>query len=643
MADFKTVTVETDLLILGGGMAACGAAVEAAYWASQNGLKVTLVDKAAVDRSGAVAMGLSAINQYVGLRDGANTIKDYVNYVRNDLMGITREDLVANIARHVDSSVHLFEKWGLPIWKDEKGAYVHEGRWQLMINGESYKVIVAEAAKNALRETGVGEIYERIFIVGPIMDGERCAGAVGFSIRENTFYVFKSKATLVAMGGAVHVFKPRSSGEGMGRAWYPPWNSGSSAYFTLKAGAEMTCQEVRFIPVRFKDAYGPVGAWFLLFKSRATNSEGGNYMETRRPELEKWGPYGRVKPVPANLRNYLGMLDVMEGKGPIHMRTEEAIQKIAEGLKDDPKAYKKKMKELESEAWEDFLDMTISQALLWASTNLQPEERSSEIAAAEPYFIGSHSGASGAWISGPEDLQTEETKSEYFWGYAHMSTVPGLFCAGDASGASSHKFSSGSHAEGRIAAKAAIKFIVEHNTLPEVTPAALDALKAEILKPVDTYEEFKNTTTDPEINPHYIKPRMFMFRLQKIMDEYAGGITAQFTTNEVLLKRGLELLDFLKEDADKLAASNLHELMRCWENVHRMWQAEAHVRTVLFRQETRWPGYYVRADKPGIDEKNWTVFANCRFDPKTGKWETMARPIKYIFSQQPKAPALVGK
>ena len=61
-------------------------------------------------------------------------------------------------------------------------------------------------------------------------------------------------------------------------------------------------------------------------------------------------------------------------------------------------------------------------------------------------------------MSGPEDLQTDETRSDYFWGYANMSTVKGLFCAGDASGASSHKFSSGSHAEGRIAAKAAIKF-----------------------------------------------------------------------------------------------------------------------------------------------------------------------------------------
>ncbi len=631
MANFENVVVETDLLILGGGMSACGASVEAAYWAKQNGLKVTLVDKAAMDRSGAVAMGLSAINQYVGLKDGKNSVKDYVDYVRNDLMGVTREDLVANIARHVDSTVHLFEKWGLPIWKDEQGSYVHEGRWQLMINGESYKVIVAEAAKNALLQSGVGQIFERIFIVGPILDGDRIAGAVGFSVRENKFYTFKAKAVLTSMGGAVHVFKPRSAGEGLGRAWYPPWNSGSSAYFTLKAGAEMTCQEVRFIPVRFKDAYGPVGAWFLLFKSRATNAMGGEYMVERKSELENWGPYGRVKPIPANLRNYLGMLDVMEGKGPIFMRTEEAIQKIANEYKDDEKAYKKKMKELESEAWEDFLDMTISQAILWAASNVQPEEKSSEIAAAEPYFIGSHSGASGAWVSGPADLQTAGTKNDYFWGYDNMSTVKGLFCAGDASGASSHKFSSGSHAEGRIAAKAAVKFILENNTMPKVDQAAVDTLKAEILKPMETYEAFKNATTDAEVNPNYIKPKMFMFRLQKIMDEYAGGVTSNFTVNKAQLERALELLGLLKEDSEKLGASNLHELMRCWENVQRMWQAEAHVRTMLFREETRWPGYYLRADKPKIDEQNWLCFANCKYDPKNGNWEMIKRPIHHIF------------
>jgi len=624
MKDFETVVVETDFLILGGGMAACGAAVEAAHWAKKNNLKVTMVDKAAVDRSGAVAMGLSAINQYVGLKDGQNTVKNYVDYVRNDLMGVTREDLVADIARHVDSSVHLFEKWGLPIWKSEDGGYVHEGRWQLMINGESYKVVVAEAAKNAI---GAENIYERVFITGPIMDGDVCKGAYGFSVRENKFYVFKSRATLVSMGGAVHVFKPRSSGEGAGRAWYPPWNAGASTYFTLAAGAEMTCQEVRFIPVRFKDAYGPVGAWFLLFKSRATNAFGGEYMQERRPELANWGPYGAVKPIPANLRNYLGMLDVLDGKGPIYMRTEEAIKKIADQTP-DPKAYKKKMKELESEAWEDFLDMTISQAILWAATNTAPEEKSSEIAAAEPYFIGSHSGASGAWVSGPKDLAPEP----YFWGYETMSTIKGVFCAGDASGASSHKFSSGSHAEGRISGKAAIRYLVnESPAKPEVSDAEVEQLKTLTLKPLATFEENKGASTQADVNPNYIRPDMFMRRLQKIMDEYAGGVTAQFTTSKPMLDRGMELLDFLREDAEKLGAEDLHELMRCWENYHRMFQAEAHVRTVLFREETRWPGYYFRSDFPKIDEDNWKCFVNCKYDAATGKWELMKRDIVPVF------------
>jgi adenylylsulfate reductase, subunit A len=623
MANFETVEVTTDILICGGGMSACGAAVEASYWANKNGLKVTLVDKAAMDRSGAVAMGLSAINQYVDINSGNNTCEDYVRYVRNDLMGITREDLVYDIARHVDSSVHLFEKWGLPIWKDAEGKYVHEGRWQLMINGESYKAIVAEAAKNALTSRGC-DYYERVFITTPLMDGDRIAGAVGFSTREEKFYVFKAKAVMACMGGAVHVFKPRSSGEGLGRAWYPPWNSGSSTYFTLMAGAEQTCQEVRFIPVRFKDAYGPVGAWFLLFKSRATNAFGGEYMVERKPELDKWGSYGKVKPIPANLRNYLGMLDEFEGLGPIYMRTEEAIQKIANTYKDDPKAYKKKMKELESEAWEDFLDMTISQAILWAGTDVQPEEKSSEIAAAEPYFIGSHSGASGAWVSGPKDL----APADYFWGYEYMSTVKGLFCAGDASGASSHKFSSGSHAEGRAAGKSVVRFVLDNNTLPNVKAADVDALKSKVLKPMDLFAEFGGKSSDPDINPEFMKPKMFMFRLQKIMDEYAAGVTAGFKTNKPKLERALELINWLKEDSEKLAAENLHELMRCHENIQRMWQAEVHVRTMLFREETRWPGYYFRNDFPTLDEANWKVFVNAAY--KNGAWEMRKVPVHSI-------------
>jgi adenylylsulfate reductase subunit A len=619
---FETVVVETDLLILGGGMAACGAAFEASHWAKKHGQRVTVVDKASMERSGAVAMGLSAINLYLGVSKGNNTVEDYVSYVKNDLMGIARQDLVANIARHVDSSVHLFEKWGLPIWKDDEGNYVNEGRWQIMIHGESYKNIVSEAAKNSLRELGEhGSYYERVFITEPVMFGDRCVGAVGFSVRENKFYVFKAKAVLDVMGGAVHIFRPKSVGEGLGRSWYPPFNSGASTYFTLKAGAEMTCQEVRFVPVRFKDAYGPVGAWFLLFKSKATNAKGEDYMETRADELQKWAPYGTSKPTPANLRNYLMLLELEDGNGPIYMRTDEAIQKLVAEFPDEKQA-KRKMKELESEAWEDFLDMTVSQALSWASHNTMPEESPSEISACEPYFISSHSGASGAWISGPKDL----APGEHHWGYDNMTTVKGLFAAGDASGASSHKFSSGSFTEGRIAAKAAIAFCVDHPDPPSISEEHIAALKEKVLKPLEIYEEHSAYTNDTDINPNYIKPRMFMFRLQKIMDEYAGGASVGFKTSEALLTKGLEYLQYMKEDAESLAAADLNELMRCWENVHRMWQAESHLRTVLFREETRWPGYYFRTDHPQMKE-DWEAFANCRWDPETGEWEMIKRSI----------------
>jgi adenylylsulfate reductase subunit A len=428
------------------------------------------------------------------------------------------------------------------------------------------------------------------------------------------------------MGGAVGVFRPRSVGEGAGRAWYPPFNSGASASFTIQAGAEMTCQEVRFIPVRFKDAYGPVGAWFLLFKSLATTAGGGNYMAERREELGNWAPYGLVKPVPANLRNYLMMLDVMEGKGPVYMQTADAIQKLSES-EPDPKARKKKLKELESEAWEDFLDMTISQALLWAATNTQPEEKPSEIAAAEPYFIGSHSGASGAWVSGPQDL----APADYFWGYENMSTVKGLFCAGDASGASSHKFSSGSCTEGRIAAKSAIRYIVkEQPAAPSVDAGAIEQAKQQTLAPLALFEEHSGKTTDPEINPEYILPKMYMMRLQKLMDEYAGGVSSQFMTSKAQLEKGLDVMALLREDSEKLGARSLHELMRVWENRHRTDQAEAHIRAMLFREETRWPGYYFRSDTPKMDDANWKVFVNCAYDAAKNEWTMKKVPIQTI-------------
>jgi adenylylsulfate reductase subunit A len=209
-----------------------------------------------------------------------------------------------------------------------------------------------------------------------------------------------------------------------------------------------------------------------------------------------------------------------------------------------------------------------------------------------------------------------------------MTTVKGLFAAGDASGASSHKFSSGSHAEGRIAGKAAIRYLVKENPpMPTVDDATIESLKEKTLQPLKTFAEHKDFTSQTDVNPNYILPKMYMFRLQKLMDEYAGGVGAQFTTSKVLCERGLELLEMLKEDSKYLGAEDLHELMRCWENYHRTYQAEAHVRTILFREETRWPGYYFRADFPKIDNDNWLCFVNCTMHPETEEWTMLKRDI----------------
>jgi adenylylsulfate reductase subunit A len=80
-----------------------------------------------------------------------------------------------------------------------------------MINGESYKRIVAEAAKLAL---GDDNIIERCFIVELLLDANvdnQIAGAVGFSVRENKVYIIKCKTMMVACGGAVNIYQPRSA------------------------------------------------------------------------------------------------------------------------------------------------------------------------------------------------------------------------------------------------------------------------------------------------------------------------------------------------------------------------------------------------------------------------------------------------
>ena len=336
------------------------------------------------------------------------------------------------------------------------------------------------------------------------------------------------------------------------------------------------------------------------------NAFGDDYQEKNAHILKDHGydAYANSQKVGTCLRNHLMMKEMREGRGPIFLDTPSAMAKLAETMTP------KEIKHLEAEAWEDFPDMTISQCGVWAGENIKPDKEMSELMPTEPYLLGSHAGCAGIWCSGPDDIPG--TPDHYHWGYNRMTTVKGLFTGGDGVGASGHKFSSGSHAEGRIAAKSMARFALDSRNWKPEMGRTVDELAEEVYRPVKTFLDHKDYTTAIDVNPHYITPKMFQFRLQKIMDEYVAGVSTWYQTNGAMLDIAEKKLEMLREDSLKLRAKDLHELLRAWENYHRLFAAYAHMKHIKFREETRYPGYYYRMDFQRIDDENWKCFVNSR-------------------------------
>ena len=152
-------------------------------------------------------------------------------------------------------------------------------------------------------------------------------------MRTGDFHVFRAKAVIVCAGGASHIYKPRAVGEGMGRTWYAPWSSASAYGLPILAGAKMTQMENRIVLTRFKDGYGPVGAYFLHLKTYTENAYGEEY-ESKWYDHTKAlvGDYVDMHPVPTCLRQpRLSRGGEGLGKGPIRMVTKEAFQDPPQG------------------------------------------------------------------------------------------------------------------------------------------------------------------------------------------------------------------------------------------------------------------------------------------------------------------------
>ena len=162
---------------------------------------------------------------------------------------------------------------------------------------------------------------------------------------------------------------------------------------------------------------------------------------------------------------------------------------------------------------------------------------------------------------------------------------------------------------------------------PKADEGKISDISQQIWAPMLWFDEHKGKTTRDEINPNYLLPKQGLHRLQKIMDEYAGGWGSAYMTNRPMLERGLEHLAMFREDLPKLGAQDLHDLLRCWELIDRLWCGETHMRHLLYREETRWPGYYYRGDFPKLDDENWKVFVNSRYNRTTGEWDFYKRPF----------------
>ena len=404
MKEISTVKLDTDILIIGGGAAGCMAAIEAKKL--DQSIKCIVMEKAHIERSGCLAMGLNAINAYLNT---GQTPETYVEYVKDEFFGVIREDLVHSIAKGLNESVKQVEALGLPIEKDQNGNYVSRGKRSIKIYGERLKPILAAAVYRA-----DVKVLNRVVATNFIFDGERVRGVYGFGNRDSKFYVIHAKAVIVTTGGATRLYKPIKTGDARNTTWYCPWNVGTGYAMGIRIGAEMTSFENRFIPLRVKGVNAPTGTIGQGSDIKQRNAHGEEYLEERYKHL------GGKRCL--SLHRLLATLqEEREGRGPCYFDTKDLS--IEE---------EKKLKEV-------YLNMNPAIVLLWANDGYNPRKRPVEIGGMEPVVIGGHCQA-GYWIDGER-----------------RTTISGLFAAGDVAGGAPKKYVSGAWVEGKIAAKAAVE------------------------------------------------------------------------------------------------------------------------------------------------------------------------------------------
>lgn len=509
---------------------------------------VIIAEKANIKRSGCLAAGVNAINAYIVK---GRKPEDYVDYAKKDADGIVREDLLMTMSEGLNRVTAKMESLGLVILKDENGEYVARGNRNIKINGENMKPLLAAAVEKLKDVT----VINRINITDYIVEDNTIKGAYGFSIDDGTAYEIRAKKVLCATGGAAGLYRPNNPGFSRHKMWYPPFNTGAGYAMGIKSGAEMTTFEMRFIALRCKDTIAPTGTIAQGVGAKQINSKGEVY-ETK---------YGLT----TSERVYGTVMENLQGRGPCYLRTEGISPQQDESLR---KAY---------------LNMAPSQTLKWVEAGKNPSRQNVEIEGTEPYIVGGHT-ASGYWVD--TNRQT---------------TINGLYAAGDVAGGCPQKYVTGAMVEGEIAALDMIKKLDEEGGNKNIKATDENDRKAFDEK-VNEYNSFLAGKTQ-QFTTEAIEEAM-----QKVMDNYAGGISTHYQFNEKQLELADEKIRQLIRLVDGLHADDMHELMFVYELKERLTVCLSVIAHLGARKETRWHSFAENLDHPDKSD-DWMKFVNSKY------------------------------
>lgn len=528
--------LQTDVLIIGGGTAGCYAALTIS---EHSDAKVLICEKAHIKRSGCLAAGVNALNAYIV---EGRTPQDYVDYARKDADGIVRGDLLLTMSERLNSVTERLEKLGLVILKDKEGKYVTRGNRNLKINGENIKPILADAVNELDNVT----VLNRVNITDYAVENNHINGAFGIGIENDTFYVIKAKAVIIATGGAAGLYKPNNPGFSRHKMWYPPFNTGAGFAMGINAGAEMTTFEMRFIALRCKDTIAPTGTLAQGVGAKQINSLGEVY-ETKYGITTSQRVYGTVN-------------ENLNGRGPCYLQTEGITEEQDESLL---KAY---------------LNMAPSQTIKWIESGKNPSQQNVEIEGTEPYIVGGHT-ASGYWV---------DTNRK--------TTIDGLYAAGDVAGGCPQKYVTGALAEGEIAALSVVEYIKDKNV------ATIDD------KVVNNHiDEVENFLKDKHCK---FTTEQLEEAMQTVMDSYAGGIKTNYRFNEKQLEIADYKIKQLMELSKDLYAEDFQELMYIYELRERLTVCRSVIAHLKARKETRWHSFAENLDYPEMDNEHWNKYVN---------------------------------